>query len=208
MSAVLQINESVMKTQLNGLNGSNRRPISVAEYDRMNELGFFNDDERVELLNGEIIKIMAKGTRHAIFNDLVADILNEKLGKNVYLRNQNPIILDDFSEPEPDIVLAKPPRGNYLEKHPTPTDIYLVMEISDTTLHQDRETKSLAYARSGIVQYLLLNVNEQTIEDYREPHFDGYESKKTYRIGDKFNLVAFPETEINVNEILVANAEN
>jgi Uma2 family endonuclease len=205
MTAVSEITQIVPKTQISG---SNRRLITVAEYDRMTELGFFDNGEKVELLNGEIIEIMAKGTKHAIFNDLVADILSEKLGENVYLRNQNPITLDDFSEPEPDIVLAKPPRGNYFEKHPTPEDIYLVMEISDTTLAQDRETKSLLYARAGIVQYLLLNVNEQTIEDYREPNSDGYEFKQTHRIGDKFNLVAFPETEIKVSEILIANAEN
>ncbi len=205
MTAVSEITQIVPKTQINS---SNRRLITVAEYDRMTELGFFDNGERVELLNGEIIEIPAKGTKHAIFNDLVADILNEKLGKSVYLRNQNPITLDNFSEPEPDIVLAKQPRGNYFEKHPTSADIYLVMEISDTTLYQDRETKSLLYARAGIVQYLLLNVNEQTIEDYREPNFDGYEFKKTHRIGDKFNLVAFPEIEIKVSEILVANAEN
>jgi Uma2 family endonuclease len=80
------------------------------------------------------------------------------------------------------------------------------MEISDTTLQTDRETKSLAYARAGIGQYLLLNVIEQTIEDYREPSPSGYEFKKTHRVGDKFNLVAFPETEINVSNILVTNA--
>jgi Uma2 family endonuclease len=205
MTAVSETTQIVPKTQING---SNRRLITVAEYDRMTELGFFDNGERVELLNGEIVNIMGKGTKHAILNDLVADILNEKLGENAYLRNQNPITLDDFSEPEPDIVLAKPPRGNYYEKHPKPADIYLVMEISDTTLSQDRETKSLAYARAGIAQYLLLNVNEQTIEDYREPNFDGYEFKKTYRIGDKFNLVAFPQIEINVSEMLVVNAEN
>ncbi len=205
MTAVSEITQIVPKTQING---SNRRLITVAEYDRMTELGFFDNGERVELLNGEIIEIMGKGTKHAILNDLVADVLNEKLGKSVYLRNQNPITLDNFSEPEPDIVLAKQPRGNYFEKHPTSADIYLVMEISDTTLYQDRETKLLLYARAGIVQYLLLNVNEQTIEDYREPNFDGYEFKKTHRIGDKFNLVAFPEIEIKVSEILVANAEN
>jgi Uma2 family endonuclease len=205
MTAVSEITQIVPKTQINS---SNRRLITVVEYDRMTELGFFDNGERVELLNGEIIEIMGKGTKHAILNDLVADVLNEKLGKSVYLRNQNPITLDNFSEPEPDIVLAKPPRGNYFEKHPTPADIYLVMEISDTTLYQDRETKSLLYARAGIAQYLLLNVNEQTIEDYREPNFDGYEFKKTHRIGDKFNLVAFPEIEIKVSEMLVANAEN
>lgn len=203
MSAVLEINETVPKTYTNG---SNRRLISVAEYDRMIELGLFNEDERVELLNGEIITIMPKGTKHAIFNDLVTDILKEKLGNQVYVRNQNPIVLDDFSEPEPDVVLVKPPRNIYLEKHPTPENIYLVMEISDSTLQIDREIKSMAYAHAGISQYLLLNLIDQTIEDYREPSPSGYESKKTHRIGGKFNLVEFPEVEINVSDILVTNA--
>jgi Uma2 family endonuclease len=203
MSAVLEINEIVPKTYTNG---SNRRLISVAEYDRMIELGLFNEDERVELLNGEIITIMPKGTKHSAINDKVAKFFYRNLSEDVVIRNQNPIILDDFSEPEPDIVLAKWNENEYLEKHPSPEDIYLVMEISDSTLQIDRETKSLLYARAGIAQYLLLNVIDQTIEDYREPSISGYESKKTHRIGDKFTLAAFPETEINVKDILVANA--
>jgi Uma2 family endonuclease len=205
MTAVSEITQIVPKTQISG---SNRRLITVAEYDRMTELGFFDNGEKVELLNGEIIEIMAKGTKHSAINDRVARFFYRNLGEEIVVRNQNPIVLDDFSEPEPDIVLAKWDENEYLEKHPKPADIYLVMEISDTTLAQDRETKSLLYARAGIAQYLLLNVNEQTIEDYREPNSDGYEFKQTHRIGDKFNLVAFPETEIKVSEILIANAEN
>lgn len=203
MSAVLQINETIPKTHNNV---SNRRLISVTEYDRMTELGFFDNGEKVELLNGEIVKIMAKGTKHSAINDRVARFFYKNLDESIVVRNQNPIVLDDFSEPEPDIVLAKWKDDEYLVKHPRAEDIYLVMEISDSTLSQDRETKSLLYAKAGIGQYLLLNVNEQTIEDYREPHFDGYEFKKTHRIGDKFNLVAFSEIEINVSEILVVNA--
>ena len=199
MSAVLEINEIAPQAQTNGYQ---RRLITVAEYDRMTELGFFAADERVELLNGEIVKVMAKGTKHAILNDSIVDVFKEKFGKKVYVRNQNPIVLDDFSEPEPDIILAQPPRTKYLEQHPTSEDIYLVMEISDSTLYQDRETKSLAYSRAGITQYLLLNVREQTIEDYREPAKDGYGFKKTHRSGDKFTLSAFPETELAVDEML------
>jgi Uma2 family endonuclease len=203
MSAVLEINEIVPKAQTNGYK---RRLITVAEYDRMTELGFFNSDEKVELINGEIIKIMAKGTKHSSINDRVARFFYKNLDEKVIVRNQNPIVLNNFSEPEPDIVLAKQNASDYLEKHPTPEDIFLIMEISDTTLYQDREAKSLMYARSGIKQYLILNVNDQTIEDYREPNFDGYEYKKTHRIGDKFNLVSFPEIEVNVNDILISNA--
>jgi Uma2 family endonuclease len=205
MTAVSDVTPIVPKTHING---SNRRLISVAEYDRMTELGFFDDGEKVELLNGEIIEIMAKVTKHTSATSRINRFLIKIFDEKAIVRVQDPIVLDNFSEPEPDVVLAKWNENEYLDRHPKPEDVYLVMEISDTTLYQDRETKSLAYARAGIAQYLLLNVNDQTIEDYREPNFDGYEFKKTHRIGGKFNLVAFPEIEIKVDEILVANAEN
>ena len=203
MSAVLEINETVPKTQNNGFK---RRPITVAEYDKMIEIGLFKEDERVELLNGEIIEIMPKGTKHTSATSRINRFLIKLFDEKAIVRVQDPIVLDNFSEPEPDIVLAKWNENEYLDKHPTPEDIYLVMEISDTTLAYDRDDKSLAYARAGIGQYLLLNTSEQTIEDYREPAKDGYDFKKTHRIGDKFSLVAFPEIEIKVDEILISNA--
>ncbi len=76
------------------------------------------------------------------------------------------------------------------------------MEISDTTLAYDREDKARAYSRSGIQQYLLLNLQNETIEDYREPSPDGYQFKRTHRSGDALNLVAFPEIEIEVVNLL------
>ena len=144
---------------------------------------------------------MPKGIKHAAINDLVAEIFREKLGNRVIIRNQNPIVLDDYSEPEPDIVLAKPPRKIYLERHPTPEDILLIIEISDSTLGRDRVTKSLAYAKAGIQQYIIFNVQDNSLEDYRNPATDGYQSKQTYRNNDKFNLTAFPDVEINVDDL-------
>ena len=103
--------------------------------------------------------------------------------------------------PNPTIVLALPPREKYLENHPTAVDILLVIEISDTTLIYDREAKARAYSRNGIRQYLLLNLQNQTVEDFREPGADGYEFKRTLRKGDIFNLVAFPEIEISLDDL-------
>ena len=142
---------------------------------------------------------MPKGIKHAAINDLVAEFFREKLGNRVIIRNQNPIVLNDYSEPEPDLVLAKPPREIYLDRHPTPEDILLIIEISDSTLGRDRVTKSLAYAKAGIQQYIIFNVQDNSLEDYRNPAADGYQSKQTYRNNDKFNLTAFPDIEINVN---------
>ncbi len=167
------------------------RLISVKNYEAMLENRILTENDNVELLNGIIIEKMPKGTRHSLYNDIISDILREKL-KNVYVRNQNPILLDDFSQPEPDIVLAKLPREKYLERHPTPDDIFLVIEISDSTLYFDRDEKGAAYSRAGIKQYLIVNAENNTIEDYRNPGEDGFQTKQTYRIGENFILEDFP----------------
>ncbi len=202
MSAVLEIQKTAPKTEV-FQNGQilDARLISVKEYDQMIEYGILTTKDKVELLNGVIIEKMPKGIKHAALNDLVGEIFRENLGSKITVRNQNPIVLDDFSEPEPDLVLAKLPREIYFERHPAPADIFLIVEISDSTLGRDRFAKGLAYARADIRQYLILNVQDQTIEDYRQPNADGYQSKQTYRSGEAFNLVAFPEIEIKVDDL-------
>jgi len=180
------------------------RRLTVKEYDAMIENGIFDENDQIELLNGVIVEKMPKGTKHATLNDIIATLLIRQLGDMVCVRNQNPIWLDDFSEPEPDIVLAEPPFENYFEKHPTPDDIFLILEVSDSTLNYDRNAKCLAYSRAGIRQYLLLNVQNQTLEDYREPGADGYGAKQTYRGEQSFNLVAFPEISFQAKDFLPA----
>jgi len=203
MSAV---SETISQTRpaIGTFNGENLklRQITVEEYDLMIESGVFDEDDQIELLNGVIVEKMPKGTKHATLNDIIATRLIQKLGEKVCVKNQNPIRLDDFSEPEPDIVLAKPPFEQYFENHPTPNEILLILEIADSTLGYDRNTKGLAYSRAGIRQYILLNVQEKTLEDYREPGADGFQSKKTHRAGQNFNLVAFPEIVLSVNDFL------
>lgn len=196
MSAVLE--KTIPKVSSNGIKP---RLITVAEYDQMIAAGIYTENDRIELLNGEIIEIMPKGPKHSVLNDLVADLFKEKLGNQVYVRSQNPIVLDNVSEPEPDIVVVKPPSKNYIKSHPTPDDIFLIMEISDTTLAYDRTNKADAYARNGIQQYLVLNLQNETLEDYREPDADGFQYKRTLRKGDTFDLVAFPEIEVSIDDL-------
>ncbi len=200
MSAILE--RTIPKTEVYQ-NGQvfNARLISVKDYDEMIRHGILTSDDKVELLNGIIIEKMPKGIKHAAINDLVAEVFREKLGNQVIIRNQNPIVLDDYSEPEPDLVLAKPPSEIYLERHPNPEDILLIIEISDSTLGRDRVTKSLAYAKAGIRQYIVLNVQDNSLEDYRQPAADGYQSKQTYRTGDSLNLTSFPDIEIKVEDL-------
>ena len=167
----------------------------------MIEHGILTTEDRVELLNGVIIKKMPKGIQYAALNDLAGEIFREKLGDKIIVRNQNPVVLNEFSEPEPDLVLCRPPREKYFERHPTPEDILLIVEISDSTLGRDRAAKGLAYAQADIQQYLVLNVPDRAIEDYRQPNADGYGSKQTYHRGEQFNLVAFPDLEIAVDSL-------
>lgn len=196
MSAVLE--RIVPQTTTNGVK---HHLITVSEYDRMIEAGVYTENDHIELLNGEIIEIMPKGPKHTSANSKIIRFFIKLFGEKLIVRSQDPIRLDDFSEPEPDIVLATWDEKEYAENHPTPTDILLIMEISDTTLAYDRDAKAHAYSRNGIEQYLLLNLQNETLEDYREPNADGYGAKRTYRSGDVFNLVAFPEIEIKFDDL-------
>jgi Uma2 family endonuclease len=208
MSAILENEESVATTQqpiinVADTNGVKQRLITVAEYDKMIEHGILNEDSNVELLNGVIIEIMSKGPKHASALSRINRFFFKLFGDDVIIRLQDPIVLDDLSEPEPDLVLARLDDKEYSEGHPKPEDIFLILEISDTTVSYDRNAKATAYARGGIIQYLLLNLQNQTIEDYRDPAEDGYQSKQTYHTGQSFKLVVFPDVEIDVASILI-----
>lgn len=181
------------------------RRLTVKEYDSMIKNGIFDENDQIELLNGVLVEKMPKGTKHSSANDRAARVFYRSLAEKAIIRNQNPIWLDDFSEPEPDIVLAAFDENDYEETHPKPDDIFLILEISDSTLNYDRNEKCFSYSKAGIRQYLLLNVQDRTIEDYREPSADGFQSKQTYRSGQSFNLVAFPEISFQVKDFLPTN---
>ena len=178
------------------------RSFTVEEYHRMIEAGVFKPTDRVELIDGRILEMSPKGIKHASSNDRSTRCFNRKLGKRVLIRNQNPIHLSDDTEPEPDIVLVAPHKKEYADHHPTPKEIFLVMEIADTTIDFDRNEKSLIYARAGIIQYCVLNVSTRELEDYRGPGKAGYRSKQTFRASQSFSLVAFPSVEIKVKDLL------
>ena len=107
-----------------------------------------------------------------------------------------------YSEPEPDVVLLKPAPDDYASHHPTPDDVFLLIEISDSTLDFDRGKKLQIYARAGISEFWIVNLQDSTIEVYREPHFTGYEKKVLLRAGEKASPAAFQDAAIDVAELL------
>lgn len=203
MSTVTEITPS-MPPLIGNFNGQNvkLRQITVEEYDEMIKNGVFDEDDQVELLNGAIVEKMPKGSKHSSATYRVAKKFFKIFEETAIVRVQDAIRLDEYSEPEPDIVVAMPREDEYDESHPTPDEIYLILEVSNTSLEYDRNTKGKSYARAGIRQYLVLNVPEKTLEDYREPSANDFQTKQTYRAGQTFNLVAFPEISLAVSDFL------
>lgn len=183
-------------------NGLTLRPITAAEYQRMTELGIFGEDERVELIEGRIVSMAPKNVLHALATTRSNRCFSRQLGDHVLVRIQDPILLNDLSEPEPDITLIVPPDERYLDHHPRPDDIFLVLEIADSSLTYDRQEKCPLYGRNGIMQFCLLNLRDRELEDYRQPGRNGYRSKQTYSENQSFTLAAFPEVSICVSDLL------
>jgi Uma2 family endonuclease len=175
---------------------------NVQEYYRMAETGVLHPDARVELLDGRIIDMSPIGPFHGGVVARLTRLFN-KLSKNRWLVwPQNPVRLDDHSEPEPDVVLLKPSRDDYTSRHPQADDVYLLIEVSDTTLDFDREEKLPAYGRAGIGEVWIVNLTEQAVEIHREPHFTGYGAKTILRAGDQAKPQAFPDAVVDVAELL------
>ncbi|MEG4231183.1 Uma2 family endonuclease [Microcoleus sp. Pol11C3] len=143
---------------------------SIAEYHRLGELGFFAPDDRVELIRGEIIIKATKSTFHSVCNSLLLGELYPLLRKRAIVRGQEPIILSDDSEPEPDVVIARNRADRYFSSHPQPVDILLVIEVSDSTLKYDRTTKLSLYAETGISNYWIFNLVDNQLEMHSEPY--------------------------------------
>lgn len=204
MSAVLDLpmrTESEISTQL--LNGAYpTRLFTASEYQTLADIGVLGEDERVELIEGRIVRMAAKNVAHALATSRSNRYFLRLLGDQALVRVQDPILLNNYSEPEPDIVLVAPPDERYLANHPTPKDIFLVLEIAASSLAFDRDVKCPLFAQNGIVQFCLLNLQTRELEDYREPGPDGYRSKRTYTAEQSFTLVAFPERSIQVKELL------
>lgn len=178
------------------------RLFTTKEYHRMAEIGILNPDERVELLAGQIVKMAAKGTAHSAAVSRSETLLRNRLGEQVLIRLQDPVQLDDLSEPEPDIAVVIPDPLYYEDNHPTPARVYLIIEIADTTIRQDCGLKASIYAQSGITDYWVLDVNNRQLHVFREPSQNGYQSELILSDRGNVSPLAFPQIIINVGEML------
>jgi Uma2 family endonuclease len=177
------------------------RRFTVDEYYRMADAGILGAHERVELIEGEIIRMEAIGSRHAATVTRL-DRLFQTLGGAALVWVQNPVRLSDLSEPEPDVALLQPKSDDYASAHPGPADTLLIVEVSDTTVGFDRGIKAPLYAVSGIREYWLVDIAAETIEVYREPGAAGYRDVTTHRRGEVLHPLAFADFDVPVDAIL------
>lgn len=148
--------------------------ISVDEYYRMAEVGLLAPDARVELIEGEIIDMVPIGTRHARAVTHLSRLLVLAVGERAIVRSQCPVRLGPRSEPEPDIALLAPRKDEYGRSHPGPSEVLLIIEVSDSTLEYDREVKLPLYARHGIPEAWIVDLHGGHLLIHRVPHSGGY----------------------------------
>jgi len=175
---------------------------SVQDYYRMAETGVLHPDARVELLDGKIIDMSPIGPFHGGVTNYLNQIFTAAAKGRWLMSVQNPVRLGDHSEPQPDLMLLKPAKDFYRRRHPQPADVFLLIEISDSTLETDQEDKLPAYGRAGLPEVWLVNLNELTVEVYREPNFTGYASKTILQAGEQAKPLAFPDAAVDVAELL------
>ena len=184
------------------------RRFSVEEYHRLAEAGVLAADERVELIDGIIKAMSPKGSKHAAIVSKLTNLLPQIVEGQAWIRVQDPIVLDDNTEPEPDVALVKPRDNAYATAHPRPGDVLLVIEVADTSLEDDRTVKLPRYAAAGIPEVWLIDVSHDVLAVHRRPILrpDGtaaYRSHTDYYAGDTVAVFSLPSIELPVNEIFI-----
>ena len=175
---------------------------SIDDYHLMIKSGVLNNRD-CELIEGEIIEVSPESPLHRFTNDSIAEYLREQLAGIAKVFESHPITLNN-SEPEPDIAIVRLPNTNYLTRHPYPEDIYLLIEISNTTLEDDLNRKKRVYASAGIDEYWVVDLKNTELIIFREPSGNNYKTKATYNNG-AIAPISFPNIQLNVKRILVKN---
>ncbi|NEQ24827.1 MAG: Uma2 family endonuclease [Microcoleus sp. SIO2G3] len=179
-----------------------RRKFTVKQYHQIAEAGILTEDDRVELIRGEIVEMSPIGRHHAACVDRLNEMFILRLAQATIVRVQNPVELDDNSEPQPDLVLLRRRTDFYEAGHPQPEDILLLVEVADTTVEADRNVKIPLYANSRISEVWLVDLNAQCLEVYRQSFENGYQIIQKYYRGQSVAIDAFPEVSFTIDEVM------
>jgi Uma2 family endonuclease len=174
--------------------------INAEEYERMGAAGIFPPDARLELIEGDIFEMSPIGSPHAACVTYLTQVFHE-LGRGFQVRVQNPVRLNDFSEPQPDIMLARWRADFYRGAHPTPADVLLVVEVADTTVVTDRTVKVPLYAAAGVAEVWLVNIPEERVEIYSDPAEGAYRLASQHARGETAHSPTLAGLGVSVDEL-------
>jgi Uma2 family endonuclease len=173
---------------------------SVEEYYKLGEAGIFQPDDRVELLDGEIFVMSPTSVRHAWAVTWITEWFVERHRKRYAVSPGNPIWLHDYSEPQPDIMLV--PRVRRREHKTRPEEVFLLVEVSDSSLAFDRGRKRKAYAEAGVREYWIVNLEEDVLEVFRQPEGGSYAVALRFALGESVSPLAFEDVMVPAAEII------
>jgi Uma2 family endonuclease len=179
-----------------------RRKLDVDEYHRMGAAGILHEDDRVELIEGELIAMAPIGERHAGTSMSLNMALVRAVGDRAIVSVANPVRLDMHNEPQPDFALLRLRPGGYTGRHPTPADVLLLIELSDSTLRFDCTVKLPLYGAHGIREFWIVNLAQRAVEVCRGPRPDGYASVETHGPEAVIEPEALPGLRLRVAEIV------
>ena len=177
-----------------------RRRFTVHEYHKMAEAGILHENDRTELIDGEIVEMSPIGGRHALCVSLLNRLLVRSVGERALVSPQNPVRLDELHEPQPDLTVIRD--RAYGRSLPTPEDTLLLIEVSDTTLAYDRNVKLPIYARAGIPEVWIVDVNGNRLERHTDPSGDLYRRVELVRSGEALASTTFPDLTFAVDDVL------
>lgn len=179
-----------------------KRLFTTAEYYTMLQAGILTEEDRVELIEGEILQMTPIGSRHAGHVKALVRIFSQSLGDRALLGVQDPLHLNDFSEPQPDLSVLHPREDDYRDSHPGPGDVFLLIEVADTSTGHDRTLKVPLYGRCGIAELWLLDLPGGLLDVHRDPTPDGYRTRHRLRSGDTVSPLAFPDLVLDVATLI------
>jgi len=179
-----------------------RRRFTVAEYYAMADAGILTEDDRVELIEGEIIQMAAIGSQHAACVNRINHLIVQQAGDHAVVHVQNPVRLSDLTEPQPDVTVLRPRADFYASGHPKPADVLLLIEVAHTTLGYDRGVKLPLYAASGVPELWIVDVDGAVVDVYAEPQGGRYRIRRSAGRGEILEPSLLPSVLVPVERIL------
>jgi Uma2 family endonuclease len=179
-----------------------RHRFTVEDYHRMAEAGILGEDDRVELIEGEIVEMPPLGSGHAGTVNRLTRLFGRSLGDRAVVAIQNAVRIGDLSEPQPDVALLRPRPDFYGDAHPQPEDVLLLVEVAETSVAFDRRVKASLYARSGIREYWIVDLSAGLVDIHTAPVGDVYQELRSVGPGELVSPTTFPDVELQGADIV------